>query len=1071
MCDIRETSSPWKIQAMKASPRHFAAQFWLVIALQLLATASSSQPLRSTEPPPFAFFEHFGEEQGVSSSVRCIQQDKRGYLWCVCDKGLLRFDGVQFRLYAPDPDDPNSLPSKSIAEILATSDGLIWLATRTGVVRFDPVSERFSVVPHSADKSFISLLEDRDHRIWAGPNNAPLRLFDPKLDSLVELKTDRCWDGYTGRTVPGGTTDVPAHLAESADGTFWGILDGATEDRVGYVRAAHIDPVRRTVAQFPLNPFLKKVRPSATEMNVSLDFKLDEKNDCLWVGTYGLGLFQFSLKTHEWRLYDLYPEGASDPLHNYVYDIQHKNDSVLWLATHLGLKIFSIPQGRWTGFDAQPTRAWNAQPGIYLSVFRDRAGTTWFGTEKGLSRLDPYRQQFPLRSPLPQTFQAQAIAEYAPTEERLFAAWGNDGFFRVYAQHLRTKKIRQAKQRLPFRPNDVACVHQLFVAPDGRIWALLNRGIGWIDPVTLRLSLPDLPIANHSACRTAGLWARQMAADSDGNLWMATFGSGLVRYSPATGQFWRPPSLPTMGDATREYNDFAFSIFCDTSGQIFWGETGTGLELWDRKGQTRHRFAPVAKESRSFGGQFTDCILQDRVGNMWFGTEAGLCRYRPGMPPDSSFERVRQVTDWVYKMVADAQGRLWLATPKGLVCYDPQRKAQRKFGEKEGMLVPIDRNTPLFIGSDGEIWLSDDVHFHPSNIQLYPMAAVPLIVGFNIYDRAVPLPQPAEQGGQQVFPEMRLGPDQEVFSIEIGAFGFTAPEQTRLLYRLSDDDAWQEAGAQRTFTFNRLPGGRYRFELKAIAPDGTDSGRSVVLPLRVVSPFYRALWFWLLCLVAAGGGSYAIFRYREMQRLRQQHLRLRIARDLHDEVGSTLSSISILSQSSLRGVEQDLENARLGNIGDKARAALESISDIVWSVNPQNDSMEKVLARMSAYASEMLENVGAELRFEVGPEVEALSLPMEKRRDFYLIFKEAVTNCAKYARAQQVEVTLRKEGNALTMSIKDNGVGFEPYAEAKNMGGNGLRNMRSRAAAMGGEFQIESVVGAGTTILIKIMLK
>jgi|GEM_PF-2256942 len=1047
----------------------------LAILVAFLFTTSVVAQTAAPEQAPFAFFEHFGEDRGVPEMLVHIQQDRRGYLWCVHRRGLLRFDGLQFRSYTNDPDDPNSLPNNSIEDMLVDAKGLIWLATRTGIVRFDPISERFSVVPNSTDKAFISLLEDRNHRIWAGPNNAPLRFFDPQLDSMVELKTERCWDGYTGLTVPGGTTDVCSQFAESADGTFWSILCGATEDRVGNVRAAHFDPLRYTVEQFPVNPFLKKVKPSAIEMNGSLAFRLDEKNQCIWLGGYGPGLLQFSLKTHEWRLYDLNPEGKNDPLHNYIYAIQHKNDSMLWLGTDKGLKVFSIRQGQWTGFDPEPTHPWNAQPGIHLSVFLDKGGTTWFGHDKGLSRLDPYRQQFPLHSPLPPTFHAQAIAEYPSTGERLFAAWGDDGFFRVFAQHLQTGKIRQAKQWLPFRPNDVACVHQLFVAPDGRIWALLNKGIGWIDPVTLRLTIPDLPIANHTACRTAGLWPRQMAADPDGNLWMATFGHGLIRYSPSTGQFWRPPSLPAIGDATREFNDFAFSIFCDTAGQIFLGETGTGLELWDRKRQTRHRFVPEARKSHSFGGQFTDCILQDKAGSIWFGTEFGLCRYLPGAPPDSSFERVREVTDWVYKMVADAQGRLWLATGKGLVCYDPERKTQRKFGEKEGMLVPIDGNTPLFIGSDGKIWLGDDLHFNPSDIQLFPPAAVPLIVGFKIYDRAVPLAPPAEQGGQQVFSEMRLGPDQEVFSVEIGAFGFTAPEQTRLLYRLQADDAWQEAGAQRTFTFNRLPGGRYRFELKAVAPDGTDSCRSVILPLHVVPIFYRALWFWVLCSTALGGGFYALSRYREIQRLRQEQLRLRIARDLHDEVGSTLSSISILSAAALRGVEKDLDAARFGNIGEKARAALDSISDIVWSVNPENDSMEKMLARMSAYASEMLENAGAELRFEVGEGVEPLSLPMEKRKDFYLIFKEAIHNCAKYAQAKRVEVALKKEGDVLILSVKDDGIGFDVQPETHDsklntqhsklsLGGNGLRNMRSRAAALGGRLVVTSAPGAGTEV-------
>ncbi|MEQ1747580.1 MAG: two-component regulator propeller domain-containing protein [Saprospiraceae bacterium] len=1053
----------------------------LSIAVQvLLVSTASAQTSQRTAQAPFAFFEHFGEDQGVPEPVSHIQQDRRGYLWAVHRRGLLRFDGVQFRSYTHDPDDSNSLPNNAIEDMLVDANGLIWLATKTGIVRFDPVSERFSLVPGSADRFFMSLFEDRNHRIWAGLNNAPPTFYDPQRDSMVAWKVEACWDRYTGRPAPDYFPLNCSKWAESADGTLWAIMIGATQDRVGVVTLAHIDPLRHTVDHFQVDDFSEELGRLPGDLG-PLSFRLDEKNQCAWLGCYGPGLLQFSLKTHEWHLYDLNPEGENDPLHNFIYAIQPKGDSMLWLGTNKGLKIFSIQRGTWTGFDTGRAHPWNAQPGLHLSVFLDKSGTTWFGHDKGLSRLDPYRQQFPKNSPLPLTrspahpltFQAQAIAEYPPTGERLFAAWGNDGFFRVFAQHIQTNKIRQAKQRLPFRPNDVASVHQLFVAPDGRIWALLNRGIGWIDPATLRLTIPDLPIANHSACRTPELWPRQMAADPDGNLWMATFGSGLIRYAPSTGQFWRPPSLPMMEkDVTREFNDFAFSIFCDTAGRIFWGEVGTGLELWDRKSQKRSIFLSKAKNSRSFGGQVGYSIARDNAGNMWFGTESGLCRYLPDASPDSAFEHVRGMSELVYSIVPDRQGRLWLATPKGLVCYDPQRKTHRKFGEKEGMLVPITAYTPLFASSNGEIWLGDDLHFNPADIQLYPPAAVPLIVGFNIYDRAVLLPQPAEQGGQQVFPEIRLGPDQEVFSIGISAFGFTAPEQTRLLYRLQADDPWQEAGTQRTFTFNRLPGGRYRFELKAVAPDGTDSGRSVILPLRVVPIFYRAMWFWSLCSAALGGGFYALSRYRAIQRLRQEQLRLRIARDLHDEVGSTLSSISILSAAALHGVQKDLDNARFGNIGDKARAALDSISDIVWSVNPENDSMEKMLARMSMYASEMLENAGAELRFEVGEGVESLTLPMEKRKDFYLIFKEAIHNCAKYAQARQVEVTLWKEGNVLAMSVKDDGVGFEmSNDDARNLGGNGLRNMRSRAGALGADFQIESAVSAGTTVLIKIPMK
>lgn len=220
-----------------------------------------------------------------------------------------------------------------------------------------------------------------------------------------------------------------------------------------------------------------------------------------------------------------------------------------------------------------------------------------------------------------------------------------------------------------------------------------------------------------------------------------------------------------------------------------------------------------------------------------------------------------------------------------------------------------------------------------------------------------------------------------------------------------------------------------------------------------------------------GIGAFVITRLREQQRRRSEALRQKIASDLHDDVGSTLSSISILSESFVRNGEADLDKNRFGNIGEKARTALESISDIVWSVNPENDSMDKLLTRMSSYAAEILENVGAELLFQVGEDMEALSMPIEQRKDFYLIFKEAIHNCAKYAKAKHIEIHLEVKNNTLHLNIKDDGIGFDPHkVENPGMGGNGLKNMQRRAAAIGGTFSIHSSPGEGVALHVAVPL-
>jgi signal transduction histidine kinase len=201
--------------------------------------------------------------------------------------------------------------------------------------------------------------------------------------------------------------------------------------------------------------------------------------------------------------------------------------------------------------------------------------------------------------------------------------------------------------------------------------------------------------------------------------------------------------------------------------------------------------------------------------------------------------------------------------------------------------------------------------------------------------------------------------------------------------------------------------------------------------------------------------------------LRQAHQREmeRISRDLHDEIGSTLSSISILGDSTLQHLPSNMNQARLAAISERARQVMDTMSDIVWSVNPRNDTMAKVVQRMKEFAVEILESQGITLHFEADEAVGALKLPMEKRKDFYLLYKEAVNNAAKYSRASEVRVLVGAENGALSLEVRDNGRGFD-LALVKP--GNGLWNMQQRAERMRGRLELESAVGGGTRISLLI---
>jgi signal transduction histidine kinase len=198
--------------------------------------------------------------------------------------------------------------------------------------------------------------------------------------------------------------------------------------------------------------------------------------------------------------------------------------------------------------------------------------------------------------------------------------------------------------------------------------------------------------------------------------------------------------------------------------------------------------------------------------------------------------------------------------------------------------------------------------------------------------------------------------------------------------------------------------------------------------------------------------------------MKLQQIRMRISRDLHDDIGSTLSSINMISSMAMQSHPKEKKaEALFQTISSASSQAMELMSDIVWSINPKNDRMEMIIIRMRQYASEILEAAQIGFTLEMDEGSQHVSLPVEKRKDFYLIFKEAINNIAKYSRAKAVTIQIHVHNRILTLQISDTGVGFDPEVKYP---GNGLKNMKARAAQLHGDFRIFSSPGEGTTILL-----
>lgn len=305
-----------------------------------------------------------------------------------------------------------------------------------------------------------------------------------------------------------------------------------------------------------------------------------------------------------------------------------------------------------------------------------------------------------------------------------------------------------------------------------------------------------------------------------------------------------------------------------------------------------------------------------------------------------------------------------------------------------------------------------------------------------------------------------------VFTIDVKDTNIIQTEYC--LVGLSEE--WLELEGQKKIVVANLLGGEYNLKIR-------DKSSKIVIaqfPFRIKLLIWQENWFlpsfYLFSMLIVSMIAYLFFQYRLRQQLRTQIVRDTIARDLHDDIGSYLSSISILSQNVDNLILNNPEKARqsLTKIGETARQVMDTMGDIVWSINPTHDSMEQIVNRMKDFANELFFNQDIEINFQASDSLKKLNLTLERRRDFFLIYKESMTNIYKYAEAILVNVSLQYIDNQVFLKVEDNGKGFEMELLPKNRasGGNGLKNMKVRAEKLNGKLEITSKINQGTSIIL-----
>ncbi|MBK9759179.1 MAG: hypothetical protein IPO90_04185 [Flavobacteriales bacterium] len=319
--------------------------------------------------------------------------------------------------------------------------------------------------------------------------------------------------------------------------------------------------------------------------------------------------------------------------------------------------------------------------------------------------------------------------------------------------------------------------------------------------------------------------------------------------------------------------------------------------------------------------------------------------------------------------------------------------------------------------------------------------------------------------------ELTLPYDQRMITFTFACMDHTAPGKNRFRYTLENfDEEWVELGTAHEATFTNLDPGTYTFRVQGRNSEEVWDEQGASIALIISPPWWGTWWFRIAALLAFAGSLYAFYRYRLAQAVKVVRVRERIARDLHDEIGSTLSSVQLYSAVAQRKTEGQHAEAHelLGRITESTTSVLEAMNDIVWAVNAENDDLAHVVQRMNSYAERLAEARECALRFEVQDGIAAQPLGMTQRKNLYLIFKEALNNAVKYSGCKNLLILLSKEKTGYLLRVQDDGIGFEVNGRRDDsLGGNGLGNMRRRAEEMGGQLEVRSAPGQGTTVELR----
>ena len=943
----------------------------------------------------------------------------------------------------------DGLPQNTVTGIAQTPDGYLWLATQGGLARFDGL--RFTVflkgsTPGLESSYARAVAVDGSGALWIGEERGGVaRMRGGHFESIVAPSSPTAVTAWTSSFAEDATGAMWIGLAPDQAVYRWreGQLKKFTgEDGVGagsdtFVTAdseGHIWYSTKTMCGvFDGTRF----QPFDPEGGIRVHLTAARKGG-VWA-VRGNKLLRYWADGRREEAADLEWLGGSVEVTALYED--HAGD--LWLGTrNTGLLRFRAGK-----FVRVPTSHQMVQV-----IMEDREGNLWAGTQGGLDRLRP--QRFFLRDARNGLTKEGVVSLCEDTEHRLWLA------VRDSAPERAVDSTNQFF--VPMEGPNLNLVPSISADPRGGVWVGQDGGslLHWRDGAYIKTS--------------TGQRVSTLLCDHAGNVWLATTRSGLIRFYDDKENPVPPENGCILIRALAE----------DRAGHI-WAGTEAGLVFRRENDQFQPVALPGAKE-----GESIRFLVPDEADTMWIGArDGGLYRWRNGhidhVPGDAGL-----ISQDLRALLIEPDGTFWIAMGNGLfrttrleiegVLSGRQHVLNgRTYGRDDG-LPKVDftfgRRNGATRTHDGHLWFATNrgaLEVSPDPLPESPSLLPVLVEEMRVDGQPVAVPP-----NRAVVLAPKPGPIEIRYTVpRLGS-----PERLQFRYRLVGlEEEWADAQDQRTATYTRVPPGNYRFEVAASLGAGLKPTAVASLPFVVQAAWWETPVFRIIVGVLGALALAALVRMivlrrvrARIRRLEQEHAlekeRARIARDMHDELGASLTRIALMTE--IAADEPEMRGAaaqQLGEIAQAARSVSGTLDQIVWTVNPRNDTLERLVGYLGEFASEYLAPTGLDLHLSLPADISTQTVASETRHEVLLATKEALNNAVKYARARNVIMKVTTTEEVLTITVADDGCGFDPQAVPEFS--NGLINLRQRLVAVGGSAEIVSQPGKGTTVTLRLPLK